>query len=80
MKQLQSLSHTVWECKYHLVWILKYRKKISYGKIWEELASVFHALANCRGCKILEGHLCLDHVPMLMSIPPKCDVAEVVGI
>ena len=65
MKQLQSLSHTVWECKYHIVWIPKYRKKVLYGKIREELVGVFHELANRRGCKILEGHLCVDHVHML---------------
>ena len=59
MKQLQSLSHTVWECKYHIVWIPKYRKKVLYGKIREELVGVFHELANRRGCKILEGHLCV---------------------
>ena len=51
MKQLQSLSHTVWECKYHIVWIPKYRKKVLYGKIREELVGVFHELANRRGCK-----------------------------
>ena len=79
MKQLQSLSHTVWECKYHIVWIPKYRKKVLHGKIREELVGVFHELANCRGCKILEGHLCVDHVHMLLSIPPKYGVAEVVG-
>ena len=79
MKQLQRLSHTVWECKYHIVWIPKYRKKVLYGKIREELVGVFHELANRRGCKILEGHLCVDHVHMLLSIPPKYGVAEVVG-
>ena len=63
MKQLQSLSHTVWECKYHIVWIPKYRKKVLYGKIREELVGV----------------LCVDHVHMLLSIPPKYGVAEVVG-
>ena len=76
MRYLQSLSHTVWECKYHIVWIPKYRKKVLYSKIREELVGVFHELANRRGCKILEGHLC---VHMLPSIPPKYGVAEVVG-
>ena len=70
MKQLQSLSHTVWECKYHIVWIPKYRKKVLYGKIREELVGVFHELTN---------RLCVDHVHMLLSIPPKYGVAEVVG-
>ena len=79
MRYLQSLSHTVWECKYHIVWIPKYRKKVLYGKIREELVGVFHELVNRRGCKILEGHLCVDHVHMLPSIPPKYGVAEVVG-
>ena len=79
MKQLQSLNHTVWECKYHVVWIPKYRKKILYGNIRQELVNLFRELANRRGCTILEGHLCADHVHMLLSIPPKYRVSEIVG-
>ena len=71
MKQLQSLNHTVRECKYHVVWIPKYRKKVLYGSIRQELVNLFRELANRRGCTILEGHLCADHVHMLLSIPPK---------
>ena len=79
MKQLQSLNHTVWECKYHVVWNPKYRKKILYGNIRQELVNLFRELANRRGCTILEGHLCADHVHMLLSIPPKYRVSEIVG-
>ena len=79
MKQLQSLNHTVWECKYHVVWIPKYRKKVLYGSIRQELVNLFRELANRRGCTILEGHLCADHVHMLLSIPPKYRVSEIVG-
>ena len=79
MKQLQSLNHTVWECKYHVVWIPKYRKKILYDSIRQELVNMFRELANRRGCTILEGHLCADYVHMLLSIPPKYRVSEIVG-
>ena len=79
MKQLQSLNHTVWECKYHVVWIPKYRKKVLYGSIRQELVNLFRELANRRGCTILEGHLCADHVHMLLSIPPKYRVSEIGG-
>ena len=79
MKQFYSLNHTVWECKYHVVWIPKYRKKVLYGSIRQELVNLFRELANRRGCTILEGHLCADHVHMLLSIPPKYRVSEIVG-
>ena len=79
MTQLQSLNHTVWECKYHVVWIPKYRKKVLYGSIRQELVNLFRELVNRRGCTILEGHLCADHVHMLLSIPPKYRVSEIGG-
>ncbi|TWI63907.1 putative transposase [Desulfobotulus alkaliphilus] len=75
----QSLSHTRWDCKYHVVWIPKYRKQRIYGAIREHLGKIFHDLAAQRQCKIFEGHLHLDHVHMLLSIPPKYSVSQVVG-
>ena len=79
MKNNQSLSHTTWECKYHVVFIPKCRKKALYGQLRKELGNVFHRLADQRECVIEEGHICSDHVHMLISIPPKYSVAQVVG-
>jgi putative transposase len=75
----ESLSHSKRDCKYHLVFIPKYRKAVLYGKIREYLKTVFRELANQKGCKIIEGHMVQDHVHMIISIPPKYSVAEVVG-
>lgn len=74
-----SLSHSKWDCKYHVVFVPKYRKKVLYGQVRKFLGSVFHDLARHRSCKILEGHMVQDHVHMLIAIPPKYSVAEVVG-
>ena len=79
MNNKQSLSHTVWECKYHLVWIPKYRRKKLYGQIREYLGDVFKELARQKESSVEEGHLLGDHVHMLVSIPPKYSVAQVVG-
>ena len=75
----ESLSHSKWDCKYHIVFIPKRRKKVLYGQIRKYLGTVFHELASQRGSKILEGHMVGDHVHMLISIPPKYSVAEVIG-
>jgi len=75
----ESLSHSKWDCKYHVVFIPKCRKKGLYGKIRKFLGPLFHELANQRGSKILEGHMVQDHVHMLIRIPPKYAVAEVIG-
>ena len=79
MNNEQSLSHTKWECKYHLTWIPKYRKKELYGDLRRYLGEVFRDLAQRRECEILEGHLMSDHAHMLISIPPKYAVSQVVG-
>jgi putative transposase len=79
MDEFQSLSHTVWECKYHLVWIPKYRRKVLYGDLRKHLGSILRELAMQRESSILEGHLMRDHLHMLISIPPKYSVAQVVG-
>lgn len=75
----ESLTHSKWDCKYHIVFIPKGRKKALYGKVRKFLAPVFHELASQRGSKIVEGHMIQDHVHMLIKIPPKYSVAEVVG-
>ena len=71
MDEKESLSHTKWECKYHVVWIPKYRKKKLFEGLRKDLGAVFRFLAEQRECKVLEGHLRLDHVHMLLSIPKK---------
>ena len=73
------LNHSMWECKYHVVFTPKYRRKALFGVIRKELKDVFHRLAVQKGCKIEEGHLMLDHVHMLIPIPPKHAVAGVLG-
>ena len=79
MNDVGRLRHSVWECKYHLVWIPKCRRKVLYGQLRRELGEVFHELARQKECRIEEGHLLADHVHVLMSIPPKYAVAQVVG-
>ena len=79
MNEFQSLSHTKWECKYHVVFIPKYRRKVLYGQVRQELGEVFRELARQKESRIEEGHLQADHVHMLLSIPPKYAVAQVVG-
>jgi putative transposase len=79
MESYESLNHTKWECKYHLVWIPKYRKKTLYGQLRKELGPVFRQLAFQKETEIVEGGMKVDHVHMLVSIPPKYSVAQVVG-
>ena len=79
MNNYNKLSHTTWECKYHLIWIPKYRKKVLYGQLRKYLGEVFRELALQRESNIIEGHLMGDHVHLLISIPPKYAVSQVVG-
>jgi putative transposase len=79
MKEYQSLSHTRWDCKYHVVFIPKRRKKAIYGALRRNLGEIFRELAKQRECKVVEGHLMLDHVHMCLSIPPKLSVSNAVG-
>ena len=73
------LSHTAWDCKYHVVWIPKYRKKLLYGHLRKNLGEVLRELARRKESLIVEGHLMADHVHMLIAIPPKYAVSQVVG-
>ncbi len=79
MKQFSSLCHTVWDCKYHIVWIPRCRRKVLYGKLRNYLGELFHELARQRESRIVEGHLCIDHIHMCIAIPPKYSVSSVVG-
>jgi len=75
----QSLRHSKWDCKYHVVFIPKCRKKELYGKIRDFLKLTFHELAKQKGCEIVGGNIVRDHIHMIISIPPKYAVSEVVG-
>ena len=79
MEDYKSLSHTKWQCKYHVIFIPKYRRKQLFGVVRRELGEVFHRLAAQKGSEIEEGHIMSDHVHMLISIPPKQAVSSVVG-
>src|SRR6266498_21324 len=79
MDDYQSLSHTKWECKFHVVFLPKCRRKVLYGALRSHLGSVFRTLAEQKECRVEEGHLMPDHVHMMISIPPKWSVAQIVG-
>ena len=79
MKDYKSLSHTRWDCKYHIVFIPKKRKKVIYGGLRKYLGEILRELAKQKGIEIVEGHLMRDHVHMCLSIPPKIAVSSVVG-
>ena len=75
----QSLSHSKWDCKYHVVFVPKDRRKVMFGDIRKFLGPIFHELARQKECRIVAGHLMPDHVDMMISIPPKYSVASVIG-
>jgi putative transposase len=79
MNDYERLKHTRWECKYHVIFIPKWRKKQIYGHLRKDLGTVLRELARHKESKVEEGHLMADHVHMLVSIPPKFSVAQVVG-
>src|SRR3970282_2723810 len=79
MKEYQSLTHTRWDCKYHVVFIPKKRKKRVSGVLRQHLGSIFRELAKHKEVEVVEGHLMSDHVHMCLSIPPKYAVSNVVG-
>lgn len=75
----QSLSHSKWLCKYHIIFTPKYRRKIIYNKYRESIRDILKSLCNYKGIDILEGHLMSDHVHLLLSIPPKYSVSSIMG-
>ena len=79
MDELQSLNHSKWECKYHVVFIPKCRRKTLYAQLRRHLGELFRKLAEQKECRIEEGHLLPDHVHMMISIPPKYAVSQVIG-
>lgn len=77
--KLKTLSHARWECKYHIIFAAKYRKKVLYGQVRKRVGQILRILAKQRGVEILEGHVCREHVHMVVSIPPKYSVSMVIG-
>ena len=74
-----SLSHTKWECKYHIVFAPKYRRQVIYGKIRSEVGKILRRLCEHKGVEIIEAELCPDHIHMLVSIPPKISISSFMG-
>ncbi len=79
MDKFESLSHTAWDCKYHVIFIPKCRRRTLYGELRRHLGEVFRKLAAQKESEIVEGHLMPDHVHMMIAIPPKYAVSQVIG-
>jgi putative transposase len=79
MHEWESLSHVRWECKYHVVIIPKYRRRVFYGRLRREIGGILRELCRQRGIGLLEGHCMPDHIHMCLSIPPKYSVAHTIG-
>lgn len=79
MQEYETLCHAKWDCKYHVVFIPKYRRKALFGELRKHIGMVLKTLAEQKECRIEEGHMMPDHVHMLISIPPKYSVAQVIG-
>ena len=79
MENINSLCHSSWDCKYHIAWIPKYKRKAMFGKIRKHLGEIFRELSRQKKSQIEEGQIAIDHVHMFISIPPKYVVAQVVG-
>ena len=74
-----SLAHTQWNCKYHIVFAPKYRRQIMYGKIKSDIGMMLRKLCEYKGIEIIEAEVCKDHIHMLVSIPPKYSVSQIMG-
>ncbi len=79
MKDTNSLSHTKWNCKYHIVFAPKYRRQIIYGRIKNDIGKILRKLCEWKGVNILEAEACPDHIHMLVEIPPKISVSSFMG-
>ena len=75
----KCLAHSVWECKYHIIWVPKRRRKVIYGHLKHEIGTIIRKLCEYKGIEIIEGKACVDHIHMCVSIPPKYSVATIVG-
>lgn len=79
MREWQSLAHVKWECKYHVVIVPKYRKKVLYGRLRGEVGKIIRQLCRQKEVELIEGHAMADHIHLVLSIPPKCSLAMVIG-
>ena len=79
MKDFESLSHVRWDCKYHVVFIPKYRRKVLYGKLRRQVGSILRGLCEQKGIEMLEGHAMSDHIHLCLKIPPKYSVSYAIG-
>ena len=77
--QTHSLAHTKWMCKYHIVFAPKYRRKAIYGELRKDIREYIRILCKYKGVEIIEGHMMIDHVHLLLSIPPKMSVSSFMG-
>jgi putative transposase len=75
----KSLAHTVWECKYHIVWIPKKRRKVIFGRLRKEIGVILRRLCEYKGVEVIEGKACVDHIHICVSIPPKYSISTIVG-
>ena len=78
-EEIDSLAHTRWNCKYHIVFAPKYRRQVIYGQIKADIGSIIRKLCEYKGVEIIEGHIMPDHIHMLVSIPPKMSVSSFMG-
>ena len=76
---VSSLAHTKWECKYHIIFAPKYRRQVIYGKIKQDIGQMLRKLCEYKGIEIIEAEACKDHIHMLVSIPPKYSVSQIMG-
>ena len=79
MKDWRSLAHVKWECKYHVVWVPKYRKKILFGKVRRRVGEIIRELCRQKEIELIEGHAMSDHIHICISVPPKYSIANTVG-
>ena len=79
VNDIQSLSHTTWNCKYHIVFAPKYRRKVFYEEKRLEIGQILRQLCEWKGIEIIEAEVCPDHIHMLISIPPKYSVSQIMG-
>ena len=79
MREWQSLAHVKWECKYHVVIVPKYRKKLLFGRARKEVGKILRQLCRQKDVELIEGQACVDHIHMVLSVPPKYSLAMVVG-
>ena len=78
-KEINSLDHTTWRCQYHIVFAAKYRRMAIYGEIKVDIGKILRQLCQQKGIEIIEAELCRNHVHMLISIPPKYSVSQIMG-